>query len=197
MLRVALVSTTLVLATVACKPAPQTEAAAVCEVKPQPDRPFLKPANDLEHKVIAFSCTPTLETEAALRAALLGSVVFVKVDPESLDPETALPTGGKADLWTATLPDGSTAVGVFTSVDAMASAFPPGTKNYYLGFQGDDALPFAKDGALVLNWGLDPHVILPPEAIAKLRDEVRGSKASDRTAPNLHNSGSRPAPLPR
>lgn len=147
--------------------------------------------------MIAFACMPNAETEARLYAALLAADIFVKVDPSSLDPETGLPIdANRVDLWTAELPDGNRAIGIFTSADAMAAAFPDGTPNHYLAYRGVDVLAFAGEGSLALNWGFDPHVILTPESIARLRDRARGHTRNP-PAPNLHDSGSPPASLPR
>lgn len=144
-------------------------AATACAIPPQPGRPYLVPTNPLEKHLLAFACAPSPETEAALVAVLMESVVFVDVDPDSVDPQTGHPKpGASMNVWSVTLPNGSKALAVFSSKEAMTYAFKDGKEHRFLAYSGADALAIAKGDPVALNWGYDPHVVLPPALVARL-----------------------------
>ncbi len=118
-----------------------------------------------------FAHVPNSANEAALFEALKTATVYVKVGDEAIGPDGKVLPGIKVRIWTVTVRDGTQAVALYTSKKRMGAAFPPGTKTAYLGYSGSDALKFAVDQPVALNWGVDPHVLMPTATVKRLQPE--------------------------
>lgn len=119
-----------------------------------------------------FAREPNRVNEAALFGALKTATVYVKVGDEAIGPDGKALPGGKVRIWTVTVPDGTQAVALYTSKTRIGAAFPPGTKIAYLGYSGSDALMIAIDQPVALNWGVDPHVLIPTATVKRLQGEL-------------------------
>lgn len=163
----------LLLALAACNPAAgsSSDGGQAAGFEPLPGRPFIAPENALEERLIQFAREPNSANEAALFEALKTAIVYIKVGDEAIGPDGKPLPGKKLRIWTVTVPDGTQAVALHTSKKHLGAAFQPGTKIAYVGFSGNDALRFAIDQPVALNWGVDPHVLIPTATVKRLQSE--------------------------
>ncbi|MBP7704762.1 MAG: SseB family protein [Caulobacter sp.] len=141
-------------------PAVAAETAA-CAVAPEPGRPFLKPENELEERLLVYSCKPTRENKVALGEALLRAKLYVHVDKEDIDRATGRFTTPTPRLLHIPLGDGQMALAIYSSKTTFTTAFNDGAEHAYAGAPAETVLPMTMGKAFTLNWGADPHIIFP------------------------------------
>lgn len=165
--------TVLCLALAGCNPAAgsSSDGGQAAGLEPLPGRPLIVPENALEERLVQFAREPNSANEASLFEALKTATVYVKVGDEVIGPDGKPLPGRKVRIWTVTVPDGTQAVALYSSKKRMGAAFSPETKISYLGYSGSDALRFAIDQPVALNWGVDPHVLIPTETVKRLQSE--------------------------
>lgn len=140
-------------------------ANAQSATQPLPGRPFIVATNPLEESLLTFVETPSRETQIAMMRLFLTSVVYLKVPPDSPPPQLSTP-GQDISPWAVVLPDGRTAVAVYTSRERLAVAFADDPLTRWVSMKGDDVLRMiGATKPIALNWGVDPSVVLgpPPE----------------------------------
>jgi hypothetical protein len=147
------------------------DAGEAAGLEPLPGRPFIVPENALEERLVQFAREPNSANEATLFEELKTATVYVKVGDEVIGPDGKPVPGKKVRIWTVTVPDGTRAVALYTSKKRMGAAFSPETKIAYIGYSGGDALRFAIDQPVALNWGVDPHVLIPTATVKRLQSE--------------------------
>lgn len=157
----------LVLLFAGCGPAGKAGQPAGLETTPE--HPFIVAENVLEERLLAFVHRPDPATEKALLEALLNSVVYVKVGEEAIDSDGKVKSAPSIRVWTVTTADGSNAVALYTSKKRLREAFPKDQRLSYVGYSGLEALRIAVNQPVALNWGVDPHVLIPTETVKRLQ----------------------------
>jgi type III secretion system (T3SS) SseB-like protein len=121
-----------------------------------------EPFNDLERKLLK-AATGGPRDGAAFESAMLIETLYAAT-PRPL-AEGALGAGDKVDLLQPTLPDGTRATALFTSLERLAATFPEGG---YVGAPGRAMLGLVGAAAVVVNPG-HPHAIAwYPDAVQTL-----------------------------
>lgn len=150
-------------------------APADCAFKPVEGRDFLQPTNVLEEKILAFACKPSDATMTDLANTLMASKLYVKVKEDG-DPQT-----GRVAVWVVPLADGSKALAVYSSKDALARSFTSNEEHRYNAYTAKGILEMTGDSSLALNWGYDPHVVFPPATVQKMRSILEAEGAGKPT----------------
>lgn len=143
-------------------PSPATAGPADCALKPPPGVTLMTPNNALEAQYLDLLCKPSAEKDKAFAQAFAKSKLYVEIAPGPPADD------GGVGIWMVQLPDGSHAMAVYMSKEALAAAFHDGKMHRYAAYMAKDVLRMADGKAIALNWGVDPHFVIRPQAVIDL-----------------------------